>query len=59
MLSSELEKLVVELARMSGIPADPQWIPAIAMHLQRLVDASNIVEQANADSVNLAPRFEP
>ncbi len=59
MSSSELETLVAALARMRGIPADPQWIPAIAMHLQRLIDASDIVEQANAEAVDLAPRFEP
>ncbi len=59
MLSSEVEKLVNELAKMLGIPVDPQWIPAIAMHLQRLIDASKIVEQAKADSVDIAPRFQP
>jgi hypothetical protein len=58
MSSSELEKLVAELAKVQRIPVDPEWLPAIALHLRRLVDASKIVEQANAASVDIAPRFE-
>jgi hypothetical protein len=59
MSSSDLERLIAELAKARGIPADPKWLPAIALNLQRLNDAAKIVQDANAGSVDIAPRFEP
>lgn len=59
MSSSELERLVTELAKGRGIPIDPTWTPAITMHLQRLLDAAKIVEEAKLRATDIAPRFEP
>jgi hypothetical protein len=59
MSSSEIEQLAAALAKSRGIPLEAAWLPAVAMHLQRLIDADKIVREAKSASVDIAPRFEP
>ena len=60
MSSSEgLADYVRMVAALRGLPIEEAWIPAVTLHLQRLLDASQVVEQSRFKSLDLAPRFEP
>jgi hypothetical protein len=57
--SDELEKYVATAAGTRGIPVDPAWLPEIALHLGRLLEAARLLEQSKMTSQDLAPRFDP
>lgn len=57
--SEGLEDYVRVVAALRGLTIDEAWVPAVTMHLQRLIDASQIVERSELKSQDLAPRFEP
>lgn len=59
MSSSELDRLVAELAKGREIPIDKAWMPAVGMHLQRLSEAAKIIQEAKSTATDLAARFEP
>jgi hypothetical protein len=47
------------LARARGIEIDDAWLPAVELHLQRLLAAAREVEASELQSQELAPKFEP
>jgi hypothetical protein len=54
-----LEDFVRGAAQARGLPIDDAWVSAVAMHLQRLLDASAVVEESGLSSNEPAWRFEP
>jgi hypothetical protein len=57
--SDDLEAYVRETSRLLGIPVEPEWLPGVALHLQRLLDAARVLDEGGALPAELAPRFEP
>ena len=55
----ELADYIRAVARAQRIPIEEAWIPSIALHLKRLLDASEVVGESAMRSIDLAPRFEP
>ena len=55
----ELLDFVRSVASMRAIEIESEWIPEVALHLRRLLDAAESLERSNMRSQELAPRFEP
>jgi hypothetical protein len=47
------------IAQARGIAIDEKWLPAVELHLKRLLDAVRVVEASELQSQELAPKFEP
>ncbi len=59
MLSSEVAEYVRVVASLRGLAIEEAWVPAVTVHLSRLLEAAQIVERSEMKSQDLAPRFEP
>ncbi len=57
--SENLTALVRAAAAACAIPLREEWIPDVAIHLQRLLDAAALLDATDMTSEELAPRFEP
>lgn len=55
----ELLDFVRSVARVRAIAIEPAWIPEVALHARRLLDAAEFLERSSMTSQELAPRFEP
>jgi hypothetical protein len=61
MSSSEepLREHLRALARARGIVIDEQWLPAVELHLRRLLEAAQVVDASEPPVQPLAPKLEP
>jgi hypothetical protein len=59
MSESELHAYVRAVSKARGLPLDEAWVPAIALHLRRLLDAAAVLDEARLDAADPAPKFEP
>jgi Protein of unknown function (DUF4089) len=57
--NSSLEDFVRVAAQVRGLAIDEAWVAAVAMHLQRLLEASTVVGESELNSNEPAWRFEP
>lgn len=57
--SEALHAYVRAVAQARGLPIDEAWVPSVALHLQRLLDAAATVDEACIEATDPAPRFEP
>jgi hypothetical protein len=55
----ELSDYIRAAAKACGIQVNEAWIPSVALHLKRLLEASEVVGESGMTSIDLAPRFEP
>jgi hypothetical protein len=47
------------IAAARGIPLDDEWLPVVAFHFRRLLEAAAILDQSAMKANDLAPKFEP
>jgi hypothetical protein len=47
------------MAAVRGITIDEKWLPAVELHLRRLLDAAAALDQSDMISQDLGPKFEP
>lgn len=60
MNDTELDAFILSGAALLGIPLDPQWRPAIRMHLAiSLGHAATVLEFELPDEADPAPVFQP
>ena len=61
MSSSEesLREHLRALARARGIAIDEPWLPAVELHLRRLLEAAQVVDASEPTVQPLAPKSEP
>lgn len=57
--SDDLEELVRVNARILNLPIEEAWVPAISLHLERLLAAAAVLDQSGFQSNDFAPRFDP
>lgn len=57
--SESLTQYVRALATLRGLAIDDDWLPAVELHLKRLLDATELIEKSPLTSQDLAARFEP
>ena len=54
-----LERYVEEAARTLGVPIAPEWLPMVAEHYRRLLEAEAAIEKTGLCDGEPAVRFEP
>lgn len=47
------------MAAARGIAIDEKWLPAVELHLKKLLDAAAVVDKSEMKSQDLAPKFKP